>query len=78
MFRLWPDKDVQVHKAKVGPVPLLILHPQHPKKNAPGVLWIHGGGNILGMKEMVYMSRAADLVKNYGTVVVSACLYICG
>ena len=71
MYQLWPDKDVQVHKAKAGRVPLLILHPQHPKKNAPGVLWIHGGGYILGMKEMVYMSRAVDLVKNYGAVVVS-------
>ena len=71
MYQLWPDKDVQVHKAKAGRVPLLILHPQHPKKNAPGVLWIHGGGYILGMKEMVYMSRAVDLVKNYGAVVIS-------
>ena len=24
-------------------------------------MWIHGGGYILGMKEMVYMSRAIDL-----------------
>ena len=71
MYKLWPDEDIQVHKARVAGVPLLILHPQHPKKNAPGVLWIHGGGYILGMKEMVYMSRALDLVKNYGAVVVS-------
>lgn len=71
MYKLWPDKDLQVHKAKTGHVPLLILHLKKPKKNAPGVLWIHGGGYILGMKEMVYMSRAVDLVKKYGAVVVS-------
>jgi acetyl esterase/lipase len=35
------------------------------------VLWIHGGGYILGMKEMVYMSRAVDLVKKYGVTVYS-------
>ena len=71
MYKLWPDEDIQVHKARVAGVPLLILHTQHPKRNAPGVLWIHGGGYILGMKEMVYMSRAMDLVKNYGAVIVS-------
>ena len=38
---------------------------------ATGVLWIHGGGYILGMKEMVHMSRAVDLVKKFGAVVVS-------
>ena len=33
--------------------------------------WIHGGGYITGMKEMVHMSRAVDLVKRFGAVVVS-------
>lgn len=30
---------------------------------ATGILWLHGGGYIVGMKEMVHMSRAVDLVK---------------
>lgn len=34
-------------------------------------MWIHGGGYIAGMKEMVHMSRAVDLVKKYGAVVFS-------
>ena len=38
---------------------------------APGVLWSHGGGYATGMKEMVYMGRAVDLVRNHGAVVVS-------
>lgn len=38
---------------------------------ATGVLWIHGGGYITGMKEMVHMSLAPGLVKHFGAVVVS-------
>lgn len=52
-------------------VPLLILRPLNQQQEAPGVLWIHGGGYCLGMKEMVYRSRAMDFVRNYGAVVVS-------
>ncbi|MBE6016980.1 MAG: alpha/beta hydrolase [Lachnospiraceae bacterium] len=52
-------------------IPLLVLSPESGAKDAPGVLWIHGGGYITGMKEMVYMSRAVDLVKKFGAIVVS-------
>lgn len=52
-------------------IPALVLLPKARRKNAPGILWIHGGGYITGMKEMVHMSRAVDLVKEYGVVVVS-------
>ena len=52
-------------------VPLLVLRPDHQKPDAAGVLWIHGGGYILGMKEMARFSRAADLVDRFGAVVVS-------
>ena len=52
---------------------MLILIPSDPARgsNRPGVLWIHGGGYITGMSGMVYMSRAKNLVKKYGAVVVS-------
>ena len=49
-------------------IPLLILTPEEAPANAPGVLWIHGGGHMTGMKEMVYIGRAADLVRNHGAV----------
>ena len=49
----------------------LVLSPEGGAEAAPGVLWIHGGGDITGLKEMVYMSRAVDLVKKFGAVVVS-------
>lgn len=52
-------------------VSLLILKPKKAIDNPPGVLWIHGGGYMTGMKEMAYMGRAADLVRNHGVVVVS-------
>lgn len=51
--------------------PALVLSPNEAPVLATGVLWIHGGGYILGMKEMVHMSRAVDLVKKFGAVVVS-------
>ena len=52
-------------------VPLLILSPEKGASDAPGVLWIHGGGYVTGMKEMAYMSRAVDLVRELGAVAVS-------
>ena len=52
-------------------VPLLIMQPLHEPKNAPGVMWIHGGGYMTGMKEMAYVGRAADLVRNHGAVVIA-------
>ena len=55
-------------------IPLLILRPAaaaKPREKTPGILWIHGGGYATGMAGMVYMSRALNLVKKYGAVVVS-------
>ena len=70
-IRLWPDKDLKVESIRIENVPTLILRPAKTKPLSVGVLWIHGGGFILGMKEMVYMSRAANLVKKYGVTVLS-------
>lgn len=41
------------------------------KENTPGILWIHGGGYITGFAKMIYMTRALDLVKKYGAVVIT-------
>lgn len=74
-IKLKPDGDVRVEKIKIGRVPVLVVRPAETQTPTPatnvGVLWIHGGGYILGMKEMVYMSRAMDLVKEYGVTVFS-------
>ena len=66
-----PDKDIQVLKIRVGKIPVIILRPYSPREKMPALLWIHGGGYFLGMKEMVYLSRAADLVNKFGITVIS-------
>lgn len=70
-IRLWPTKDIRVRKVRIGRIHALILMPQEKRDNVPGVLWMHGGGYMTGMKEMVYMSRALDLVRSHGAVVLS-------
>ncbi len=70
-IKLTPDKDIRVQKIRVGNVPVLILKPANLPAVDIGLLWIHGGGYITGMKEMVYMSRAVDLVRKYGLTVYS-------
>lgn len=42
-----------------------------PPAETPGILWIHGGGYVLGMAKMIYISRALPLVKRYGGVVLT-------
>ncbi len=75
MFSLKPDPGIRVKKIHIPcgdrRIPALVLSPETPAAQATGVLWIHGGGYILGMKEMVHMSSASDLVKQHGAVVVS-------
>ena len=76
MFSIFPDKEINVKRIRIprtggGYVPALVLSPESGADNAPGVLWIHGGGYFLGMKEMIHMSRAVDLMKKYGAVVIS-------
>ena len=75
MRSMKPDKDIAVSTIRIptagGSIPALVLSPKAGTQNAAGILWIHGGGYIAGMKEMVHMSRAVDLVKRFGAVVVS-------
>lgn len=52
-------------------IPLMVLKPKKASANAFGVLWIHGGGYVTGMKEMALFSRAVDLVEKFGCTVVS-------
>jgi acetyl esterase/lipase len=50
--------------------PVLILSLKNRPENATGVLWMHGGGYFSGFKEMVYFSRAFDLLEKFGCVLV--------
>ena len=75
MRSMLPDRDVLVRTLRVptahGNVPALLLSPRTAQGNATGVLWLHGGGYAVGMKEMVHMSRAVGLVKHFGAVVLA-------
>ena len=71
-------KEYTVEKRNIpspgGEMKLLILRPtvnRKPQDQTPGILWIHGGGYVTGMAGMIYMSRAIDLVKKFGAVVVT-------
>lgn len=55
-------------------IEILIIRPTinaKPKGETQGILWIHGGGYVTGMDKMVFISRALNLVKKYGAVVVT-------
>lgn len=75
MRSMSPNPEIRVQEITIPAgrrrIPALVLSPTTVPVRATGVLWLHGGGYILGMKEMVHMSRAVDLVKKFGAVVVS-------
>ena len=75
MRSMRPDPEIRVQEITIPAgrrrIPALVLSPTTVPVRATGVLWLHGGGYILGMKEMVHMSRAVDLMKKFGAVVVS-------
>lgn len=67
-------KGYTVQKIRTEGVKILILRPTKNVKErskTPGILWIHGGGYVTGMAGMVFISRAVNLVKKYGAVVIS-------
>ena len=55
-YNLKPVPGVVLENRKINisgmNIPILILRPEKPKKNVPGILWLHGGGYFLGMKEV--------------------------
>ena len=75
MKSMRPDPDILVRKLRIpregGSIPALLLSPKGTVSEATGVLWLHGGGYFAGMKEMVHASRAVDLVKRFGAVVLA-------
>ena len=73
MRSMLPDREICVRTLRIptarGSIPALLLSPRTAPADATGVLWLHGGGYAVGMKEMVHMSRAVGLVKRFGAVV---------
>ncbi|MBQ0101558.1 MAG: alpha/beta hydrolase fold domain-containing protein [Firmicutes bacterium] len=62
-------KKTETITCKGRSIPLLIISPTDKIENRSGVLWIHGGGYVTGMKEMALFSRAMYFVKRGCTVV---------
>ena len=52
-IKLTPDKGLRVEKARLNDVPTLILRPANREPANIGLMWIHGGGNMGGMMEML-------------------------
>ena len=75
MRLMLPDREILVRTIRIptahGSIPALLLSLRTVTDNATGVLWLHGGGYAVGMKEMVHMSRAVGLVKRFGVVVLA-------
>lgn len=75
MRLMLPDREILVRTIRIpaahGNIPALLLSPRTAPVEATGVLWLHGGGYAVGMKEMVHMSRAMGLVKHFGAVVLA-------
>ena len=55
---------------EAGRMKAWILYPKEADGPVPGILWIHGGGYMLGGSYMVDMSCGKLLAKEYGAVVV--------
>lgn len=73
MSRYYKRSCVKIHSTGKD-IKLYIFKPTKnakSKEKTPGILWIHGGGYITGMAKMIYMSRAMNLIKKYGAVVIT-------
>ncbi len=71
MIRLTCPKTIRSETVRINGRKTLILRSRKEQSISAGLLWIHGGGYITGMKEMVYASRAVDLVEKFGITVLS-------
>ena len=64
-----PDPGIRVQAVRIptenSGMSALLLSPLAAPKNAAGILWLHGGAYIAGMKEMVHASRAVVLSPGY-------------
>lgn len=63
------SRIVQI-KTEDGSMRMRVLQPKKAEGPVPGILWIHGGGYMLGGSYMVDMSCGKMLAEKYGAVVV--------
>lgn len=54
-----------------GVMDCIVVRPEKQEGRVPGILWIHGGGYVVGMATMVYVSKGLRLAREFGGVVIS-------
>ena len=54
-----------------GRMKMIILRPERQETLRPGILWIHGGGYVMGYAAMAYVTMARTLAKHFGCVLVA-------
>jgi len=63
-------RQVAVSRPDGSAMRVLIFGPREPRTNAPGVLWLHGGGYAIGAPEQA-LSMARRLIEASGCVVIA-------
>lgn len=58
-------------ETSAGKMKVKVLSPTSTSAPVPGILWIHGGGYMMGGSYMVHVSAGKMLGERYGAVVVS-------
>ena len=71
-------REIRYIESAAGRMRVIILRPRDQRGPLPGILWIHGGGYMLGMADMVHASCGKLLAKRYGAVVVSPAYRLAG
>ncbi len=57
-------------ETEAGRIKVRVLRPKESTGRVPGILWIHGGGYVMGGTYMLDMSCGKMLAERYGAVVV--------
>lgn len=72
MLKAKPTEGVQITKRVInsddGDIPIYVYQPEQISENKPGILWIHGGGFIMGNAENDF---ASEFSKQINATVVS-------
>ena len=59
-------REIRYIESAAGRMRVIVLRPRDQRGLLPGILWIHGGGYMLGMADMVHASCGKLLAKRYG------------
>ena len=58
-------------KTAAGRMKVIILRPEKQEKPVPGLLWLHGGGYVMGYASMAYFTMGHTLAEHFGAVLIA-------